>query len=31
MALVRLLLSGGRGGEGTAVSGLDLAPTGWIA
>ena len=31
MALVRLLLSGGRGGEGAAVSGLDLAPTGWIA
>jgi polysaccharide pyruvyl transferase WcaK-like protein len=31
MALVRLLLSGGRGAESTAVSGLELAPTGWIA
>ena len=31
MSLVRLLLSGGRGGEGATVSGLDLVPTGWIA
>jgi polysaccharide pyruvyl transferase WcaK-like protein len=31
MALVRLLLSGGRGADGAAVSGLDLVPTGWIA
>ena len=31
MALVRLLLSGGRGVESSAVSGLDLVPTGWIA
>ena len=31
MTLVRLLLSGGRDGEGAALSGLDLAPTGWIA
>jgi polysaccharide pyruvyl transferase WcaK-like protein len=31
MALTRLVLSGGRGAESVAVSGLDLAPTGWIA
>ena len=31
MALLRLLLSGGRGAEAAAVSGLDLVPTGWIA
>jgi polysaccharide pyruvyl transferase WcaK-like protein len=31
MALVRLLLNGGRGVEPTAISGLDLVPTGWIA
>jgi polysaccharide pyruvyl transferase WcaK-like protein len=31
MALLRLLLSGGRGSETGAVSGLDLVPTGWIA
>ena len=31
MALLRLLLRGGRGPEGAAVSGLELVPTGWIA
>jgi polysaccharide pyruvyl transferase WcaK-like protein len=31
MALVRLLLSGGRGEDSAEVSGLELAPTGWIA
>ena len=31
MALLRLLLSGGRSSERAAVSGLDLVPTGWIA
>ena len=31
MALVRLLLNGGHGVEPTAISGLDLVPTGWIA
>jgi polysaccharide pyruvyl transferase WcaK-like protein len=31
MALVRLLLSGGRDTESTDVSGLELVPTGWIA
>jgi polysaccharide pyruvyl transferase WcaK-like protein len=31
MALLRLLLTGGRGAEGAAISGLELVPTGWIA
>jgi polysaccharide pyruvyl transferase WcaK-like protein len=31
MALLRLLLSGGRSPEGAAVSGLELVPTEWIA
>ena len=31
MTLTRLLLSGGRDAESSAVSGLDLVPTGWIA
>jgi hypothetical protein len=31
MALTRLVLSGGRGAESVAVSGLELVPTGWIA
>jgi polysaccharide pyruvyl transferase WcaK-like protein len=31
MALLRLLLSGGRGADGAAVSGLELVPTGWIS
>jgi polysaccharide pyruvyl transferase WcaK-like protein len=31
MALLRLLLSGGRSSERAAVSSLDLVPTGWIA
>jgi polysaccharide pyruvyl transferase WcaK-like protein len=31
MALLRLLLSGGRGAESATVSGLELVPTGWIA
>jgi hypothetical protein len=30
MALMRVLLSGGRTEESVAVGGLDLAPEGWI-